>query len=492
MSETYIPVIGLEVHIELSTKSKMFCPCSGDHFGKEPNTQTCPVCLGLPGALPVPNKKAVEWCMTLGLALHCSIPRESKFDRKNYFYPDLPKGYQISQYDKPFCINGWLEVSSSFLPRIGVRGKLQQESTEKKEWIPDQVRNDSMRKRIRIRRVHMEEDTGKLQHVTVDGERMTLVDFNRSGVPLVEIVTEPDFHSIEEVDVFVRKLQRIIRYLEISNADMEKGSMRIEPSISVRKIKNQKSKIKNTDKILKSKKLPDYRVELKNINSFRFVRRAIEYEIKRQIEILDREEKPVQQTRGYSENKNVTVPQREKEEAHDYRYFPEPDIPPMRFPQDQILKIKDHIGELPEAKSGRFQEKYALSAIDSEQLTETKERADYFENCVALTKSAKEFSAITSKQIANVLINRHTDYGNTSPYDLLQSLVNQKQENDINIHILTKTIESVILTNGKAVEDYRKGKTSVLMFLVGQVKRTLNGKGDAEIIKQELLNFIKL
>ncbi|KKT36637.1 MAG: Aspartyl/glutamyl-tRNA(Asn/Gln) amidotransferase subunit B, partial [Candidatus Gottesmanbacteria bacterium GW2011_GWB1_44_11c] len=227
MSETYIPVIGLEVHIELSTKSKMFCPCSGDHFGKEPNTQTCPVCLGLPGALPVPNKKAVEWCMTLGLALHCSIPRESKFDRKNYFYPDLPKGYQISQYDKPFCINGWLEVSSSFLPRIGVRGKLQQESTEKKEWIPDQVRNDSMRKRIRIRRVHMEEDTGKLQHVTVDGERMTLVDFNRSGVPLVEIVTEPDFHSIEEVDVFVRKLQRIIRYLEISNADMEKGSMRI-------------------------------------------------------------------------------------------------------------------------------------------------------------------------------------------------------------------------------------------------------------------------
>ncbi|KKS88743.1 MAG: aspartyl/glutamyl-tRNA(Asn/Gln) amidotransferase subunit B, aspartyl-tRNA(Asn)/glutamyl-tRNA (Gln) amidotransferase subunit B, partial [Microgenomates group bacterium GW2011_GWC1_43_11] len=275
MSETYIPVIGLEVHIELSTKSKMFCPCPGDHFGKEPNTQTCPVCLGLPGALPVPNKKAVEWCMTLGLALHCSIPRESKFDRKNYFYPDLPKGYQISQYDKPFCINGWLEVSSSFLPRIGVRGKLQQESTEKKEWIPDQVRNDSMRKRIRIRRVHMEEDTGKLQHVTVDGERMTLVDFNRSGVPLVEIVTEPDFHSIEEVDVFVRKLQRIIRYLEISNADMEKGSMRIEPSISLNVSPS-------------SKELPNYRVELKNINTFRFVRRAIEYEINRQTEMLDR------------------------------------------------------------------------------------------------------------------------------------------------------------------------------------------------------------
>ncbi|KKR78919.1 MAG: Aspartyl/glutamyl-tRNA(Asn/Gln) amidotransferase subunit B, partial [Microgenomates group bacterium GW2011_GWB1_40_9] len=326
MKKIYEPVIGLEVHVELKTNSKMFCGCPADHFGKEPNTQTCPVCLGLPGALPVPNKKAIEWCIKLGLALHCTVPAESKFDRKNYFYPDLPKGYQISQYDKPLCENGWIQI------------------------------ND---RKIRIRRVHQEEDTGKLQHIEAEGQQVTLVDFNRSGVPLVEIVTEPDFHTIDEVDQYVKQIRRIIRYLDISNADMEKGSMRLEPSISLR--------------VSGSDELPNYRVELKNINSFRFVRKAIEFEIKRQSEILDLGETIVQQTRGWNESKQVTLPQREKEEAHDYRYFPEPDIPPMRFTNVFVEGIRKQIPELPDAKKSRFMKTYNMNESVADILIQEKE-----------------------------------------------------------------------------------------------------------------------
>src|SRR3990167_5045695 len=334
----YTPVIGLEVHVELKTNSKMFCGCSSDYFGKKPNTHTCPICLGLPGALPVPNKKAIEWCIMIGLALNCHIPLFSKFDRKNYFYPDLPKGYQISQYDKPFGINGWIDLANS-ASRVAVSRNHEPRATS--------------HKRIRIKRVHMEEDTGKLIHEAINGGKVSLIDFNRSGVPLVEIVTEPDFESAEEVKEYLQKLQQIVRYLDVSNADMEKGDMRLEPNISLREIKNQKSNLKN--------ELPTYKVEVKNINSFNFVGKAIDYEVKRQTEILEKGETPDQETRGFVEVSSSTVTQRSKEEASDYRYFPEPDIPPFRWRQSQISNLKSQIPELPDVKNRRFQKEYSLS-----------------------------------------------------------------------------------------------------------------------------------
>lgn len=383
----YQPIIGLEVHVELATYSKMFCGCPADHYGHEPNTQTCPVCLALPGALPVPNKKAIEWTIMLGLGLGCKINEVSKFDRKNYFYPDLPKGYQITQYDQPFCYDGTLNG-------------------------------------IRICRVHLEEDTGKLQHA--GGE--TLIDFNRSGVPLVEIVTEPDFRSIEEVDIYLKKLQRIIRYLGISSADMEKGSMRLEPSIS----------------LSLDGSIPNYRVELKNINSFRFVRKALEYEIERQ-----QHEEHKQETRGWSETKNATFLQREKEEAHDYRYFPEPDIPPIRMSSEQLTMISQLIPELPDTKIKRFIEQYKLSQYQADILCDDKKTADDFE---IQTKENKNFSAI---DIANSIINKRP--------------LMTKLTGEVDVAVIKK----VLAENPQAVAAYKDGKTQVLGFLIGQCAKLM-------------------
>ena len=315
----YRPVIGLEIHVELKTKSKMFCQCSADYFGKEPNTNTCPVCLGMPGALPVPNKLAVEWTARIGLALGCKINKHTKFDRKNYFYPDLPKGYQISQYDEPIAVNGYLTVDS------------QKSKTEKK---------------FRIHRVHLEEDTGKLLHSGKD----TLIDFNRSGVPLVEIVTEPDFDNADDVKDFLEELHTVIEYLEVSDADMEKGSMRLEPNISLIVLQSDNSDIHNADGYLNTKFLPKYKVEVKNINSFNFVKKAVEFELKRQQEILEKGETPAQETRGYDEKTETTYSQRSKEEAHDYRYFPEPDIPQIVFSEELLKKIKADLPQLPRDK----------------------------------------------------------------------------------------------------------------------------------------------
>lgn len=428
----YKPVIGLEVHVELKTKSKMFCGCSADYFGKPPNTHTCPVCLGLPGALPVPNKTAIDWCIMIGMALNCKIANISKFDRKNYFYPDLAKGYQISQYDEPFCEKGFIELSN---------GKI-----------------------VGITRVHMEEDTGKLTH---QGES-TLIDFNRSGVPLVEIVTEPDFENSKEVVEYLKKLQQIVRFLDVSNADMEEGNMRLEPNISLQKIGETT--------------LPKFKVEVKNINSFRFVEKAIEYEFKRQSEILDSGKTPVQETRGWDEDRQKTVSQRIKEEANDYRYFPEPDIPPLRFTQVQISKLRSQMPELPNLKLSRFIKEYNLSKYDTEILIREKKMSSYFEEAVKVGR----LHGINPKQIANEIINRKTDIENILPAELIKKIVSARQTVSISDQALEKIISSVIKSNTKAVDDYKKGKVNAIMFLIGQVMREAKQKLDTKIIKDKL------
>ena len=434
---TYEPVIGLEIHVELKTASKMFCGCPADHFGKKPNTQTCPVCLGLPGALPVPNKKAAEWTIMLGLALGGDIADVSKFDRKHYFYPDLPKGYQISQYDQPIARGGAL--------------KFKVQSSKFKSGYE---------KTVRIDRIHLEEDTGKLQHATVDGKKVTLVDFNRSGVPLVEIVTEPDLHNAEEARKFLKKLHQIVRYLVISDADMEKGSMRLEPNISLRKAG--------------AKGLPPYKVEVKNINSFRFATLAINYEIARQRSILDDGKVPIQETRGWDEGKAATVTQRSKEEASDYRYFPEPDIPPMSFAKEQIRQLADQIGELPDEKVKRFEKEYGLEQRDIAILTETRELADYFEECVNIGK-------IPAQKLANWIINRKVDINAVLPARLVASILKAGEV----IKVPTDLIATVLSENPKAVSDYKAGKEQALMFLMGQVKRQLP-QGDSQQILEAL------
>ncbi len=453
-----IPVIGLEVHVELNTKSKMFCGCDNDWFGKKPNTHTCPVCLGLPGALPVPNKKAIEGCIKIGMALGCTIPLLSKFDRKNYFYPDLAKGYQISQYDQPFAEHGSITLSTG--------------------------------KKIGITRAHMEEDTGKLTHATVNGEKVSLIDFNRSGVPLVEIVTDPDFESADEVKEYLQKLQQIVRYLGVADADMDKGAMRLEPNISLRP-EGQKE-------------LPNYKVEVKNINSFNFVSQAIEYEIKRHTELLEKGETPKQETRGWDEDKKMTISQRSKEEAADYRYFPEPDIPPFVWTNEYLEKLRKEIPELPQTKTERFVKDYGLSLYNAELLTRTRELADYFEECIKTlsvianevkqSDTNKEIAAsqaprndvVSPNKIANTILNKKIDIEKVLPAELVKDIYQTNQISGVSDKELDEVLKEVIKQNEKVVEDYKSGKTNAIMFLVGQAMRELKGKAKADTVKAEL------
>lgn len=443
-------IIGLETHVELKTNSKMFCRCSIDYFGQQPNTHTCPVCLGLPGALPYPNKKAIGWCVMIGLALNCKILSHSKFDRKNYFYPDLPKGYQISQYDLPFCINGKVIIN--------INGK---------------------EKEIRVRRVHMEEDTGKLIHQTIDGNSVSLIDFNRSGVPLVEIVTEPDFENGLEVKQYLHKLQQIVRYLDVSNADMEKGQMRLEPNISISLNVN-------------SNELPKYKVEVKNINSFSFVEKAINFEIKRQLEILEKRQTPVQETRGWDDKKNATVSQRIKEEANDYRYFPEPDIPPVEWRDDDIELLRQDLPELPDEKLIRFRNEYQLSEYDNKILTKEKEFSDFFEETVLKSKLLNKSEDIPSpKQIANYIINKKVDFKKMTPSQLVHTIQSSLVLSTVSDDEIKNVIKIILKDNPGISEDYAKGKENVIQFAIGQVMYRIKKRIDVNLVRKLILEGLK-
>lgn len=443
----YQTIVGLEIHVELATTTKMFCRCAVPSLSDKPNTRTCPICLGLPGALPYTNSKAIEDCIKIGLALNCTINKDSFFERKNYFYPDLAKGFQTSQYLHPFGEKGYLDI---------------------------QVNGTT--KRIGITRVHMEEDTGKLTHATVDGKEVSLIDFNRSSVPLVEIVTEPDIRSGEEAKIFLTELQKIIRYLGVSTADMEKGQMRLEPNISLAPVG-----WKMDDG------LPKYKVEVKNINSFRFVEKAIGFEEIRQAQLLDNNEVPTQETRGWNEFKNKTVSQRSKEEAHDYRYFPEPDIPPISFTQEQIENIKKQIPELPSQKQERFVTEYNLKPYDAEILTRDKSLAEYFEIAVSDGKKVE----VSGKAIANYIINKNPDIENLEPAGLVKQIKEQTTVVKLDIQTLTSTIEKVLEENPQAVADFKSGKEQIIGFLIGKTRQACPEAKDTEQIREKLLEMLK-
>jgi aspartyl-tRNA(Asn)/glutamyl-tRNA(Gln) amidotransferase subunit B len=480
---SYKPVIGLEIHVELKTKSKMFCQCSADYFDKKPNSNTCPVCLGLPGALPVPNKTAIDWVIKLGLALGCEINMLSKFDRKHYSYPDLPKGYQISQYDLPFAINGLLNIRD----------------TETK-----------LKKSFRIHRIHLEEDTGKLQHDSGESR----VDFNRSSVPLVEIVTEPDFDSSDDVKAFLQELYTIVRYLDISDADMEKGSMRMEPNISVRRIQttlpdvgDDENKVDSApDSFSQSSlktpvgspsesvsptffislsgerfELPPYKVEVKNINSFRFVKQAIDYEVKRHIEILEKGEIPAQETRGFDEKKVSTYAQRRKENAADYRYFPDPDIPPIRITDKDLGSIKNSIPELPAQKMERIMNDYQIKYEDAFILTRERALSEFYEKVLKLAQT----QGIEPQKAANWLINKKiTD--SRSVEDVAKEIVSYAKPKETNLDLLEEISKKTISDNLKVIQDIKSGKGNAIMFLVGQVMKEMKGQADAQTVKKKL------
>jgi aspartyl-tRNA(Asn)/glutamyl-tRNA(Gln) amidotransferase subunit B len=472
----YEVVIGLEVHCQLKTRSKMFCGCERDYFDAEPNTHVCAVCLGMPGMLPVINRQAVEFTILAGLALGCEIPARSKFDRKNYPYPDLVKGYQISQYDEPLCISGALEIEV-----------------------------DGVTRAVQLERIHLEEDTARLLHRPggsdgAGGEAYSLIDVNRSGVPLMELVSKPDMHSAAEAVAFLRTLRQVFRYIGVSDADMEKGSFRCDANISLRPVGDPELGRK---------------VEVKNMNSFRAVGRALETEIERQTHVLDSGGRVAQETRGYIDATGSTVSQRSKEEAHDYRYFPEPDLPPLEVSQAQIEALRASLPELPAAKRARLVEAYGLTLDEAGQLVETAARAGAFEETVRLAGPA------SARAVAHWFIGDVTRLLNTLGPDAelgdskltpehLAELVALQDEGAITAatakEVLQAAFESgeppsrivesrglgqvrdageidrvaaeVIEANPQAVADYRGGKAAAIGFLVGQVMRSMRGRAD--------------
>jgi aspartyl-tRNA(Asn)/glutamyl-tRNA(Gln) amidotransferase subunit B len=471
------PVIGLEVHAELQTKSKMFCGCPVvDSTEAEPNVAVCPICSGMPGVLPVVNRQAVEYALRVALALECEINLTSIFARKNYFYPDLPKGYQISQYEQPLARNGRLVIFTSQGERV-----------------------------IRIRRVHMEEDTGKLTHVN-GKDPHSLVDLNRAGVPLLEIVSEPDLHTAEEVRAYAMALRSLLRYLDVNSGDMQKGVMRIEPNVSVRPVGSTEF---------------GTRTEIKNLNSFRALERSVDYEIERQSELLNHGQRVVQETLGWDESRGETVSQRSKEEAHDYRYFPEPDLPPLVLDPGWVESVHTQLPELPAQKLHRFQEQYELSEYDADVLVAERAVADFFEQAVQAAPEA------TPKAVSNWLTGElfgllnatgsSIEKSRIAPVDLAE-LVSMVQSNEINQTtaktVLAEMFESgkpaeqivsehglrqvsdadrisawvrqVIAENPEQVQAYLDGKEAISRWLFGQVMRLGRGQANPRVVQQEL------
>ncbi|HVN16587.1 MAG TPA: Asp-tRNA(Asn)/Glu-tRNA(Gln) amidotransferase subunit GatB [Anaerolineales bacterium] len=480
MTQKYEPVIGLEIHAELITASKMFCSCSADYASApDANTNICPVCTALPGAMPVINKKAVEQAILVGMALNCSINLLNNFARKNYFYPDLPKGYQISQYELPIAANGWIDVPAD-------SGDGQQH--------------------IHIRRAHLEEDTAKTFH---RGE-YALIDYNRAGVPLLEIVTEPDMHTVEAALAYATKIRAILRTLGVNSGDMEKGVLRFEANVSVRPIESDQLRT---------------RTEIKNLNSFRALTRASTYEIQRQIALYESGKDVMQETLGWDEARGVTVSQRSKEHAHDYRYFPEPDLPPLELSQSYVESFRAHLPELPDAKTERFIREYGLKPQDATLLASEKSLAEYFESVVAQTRdSAKTVSnwvtgellhqvnelslsvdaiPVPAAQLAE-LINLVFDKlinGNTAKSVLIEMFKSGRAPKEIvesaglsqisDEGYLKEVVAKIVADNPKEVASYLGGKETLTQWFMGQVARVTKGKADPQAARELLVEALE-
>jgi len=468
----YEAVIGLEVHAQLQTNTKIFCGCE-TKFGEDANTRTCPICIGMPGVLPVLNRKVVEYAIKTGLATHCAISPLSRFARKNYFYPDLPKGYQISQYELPICEHGYVEIV--------VEGKV---------------------KRIGITRIHLEEDAGKNLHTSEAGA--SLVDLNRAGTPLMEIVSEPDIRTPEEASEYLQKLRAILRYIEVSDADMEKGNFRCDANVSIRPV---------------GAKEFGTRAEIKNVNSFKFVQKAIEYEIKRQAQVLDEGGRVVQETRLFDSSKGVTFSMRSKEEAHDYRYFPEPDLVPVVITKETIETIGKTIPELPDAKRERFAKDYGLPEYDADMLTQSRALASYYEATVKLLNQPKVVSNWVMGELMRLLNadGKEIDDCPIGP-DRLAGMIKMIDGGVISTKIaktvfeemyktgkdaetvvkeqglvqvsdtgaIEKIIDEVIKANPAQHADYKAGKDKLFVFFVGQVMKASKGKANPDMVNQLL------
>lgn len=471
---SFEPVIGLEVHAQLKTKSKAFCSCSTS-FGENPNDQVCPVCLGMPGVLPVLNKKAVEYAIRAGIALNCKIAEVTKFDRKNYFYPDLPKGYQISQFDQPVCIGGHLSING---------------------------------RKIKINRAHLEEDAGKLVHAGADGlhgSEYSRVDFNRSGIPLLEIVSEPDIQNADEARLYLTELRNILRYIDICDGNLEEGSFRCDANVSIRPIGTSKLGTKT---------------EIKNMNSFRAVQRAINSEIERQTKVLQSGGRIVQESRLWDDNSQTTHPMRSKEEAHDYRYFPEPDLVPLNIDKAWIDEISNSLPELPEQRRQRYKTEHGLSEEEASILAESKEMADFFDQALVLKTPAKP--------ACNLLINNTIKFmkdnklelsqAKITPenlYDLINAVESGKigstaAKNKLLPELITKggkvpdiiekqglaqldneeqlkvIVKDVLERSEEQLESYRSGKTKIRQYFFGEVMKVTKGKANPKIINQIL------